>query len=171
MEMKFIQNAAKLAAGVAAAGLIVLSGCDQNAAQRTVAPVKHNQTKDVIISKSVMVPAGYDTFYFSGLTAGRPADGEQPGDTEAQATKVLETMKANLAEEGLTFGNVVKMNAFLAPDPNTSILDRDGWTRAYNKYFGTEDQPNKPARSTIPTNFGNTTLIEIEVIAVRPQKQ
>ena len=44
--------------------------------------------------------------------------------------------------------------------------------KSYNKFFGTPDQPNKPARSAmqvaaLATPWG---LVEIEVIAVRSSK-
>ena len=135
------------------------------------APVKHDQGTGAI-AKSVTVPPGYDTIYFSGLGgAGGVAPGESPGDTEAQATRALEAIKKNLADEGMTFGNVVMMHAYLGPDPKTGAADRAGWGRAYGKYFGTADEPNKPARSSIQVSFaGGNNLIEIEVIAVRPHK-
>jgi len=133
------------------------------------APVKHNQDQGAI-AKSVTVPPGYDTLYFSGVgPAGAP--GQNPGDTETQATKTLETIKQNLADEGMTFGDVVMMHAYLGPDPKTGQADRAGWGRAYGKYFGAPDQPNKPSRTSIQISFsGGSNLIEIEVIAVRPHK-
>ena len=48
-------------------------------------------------------------------------------------------------------------------------LDFQGMNAAYNKYFGTADQPNKPARSTVQVAALVTpgALMEIEVQAVR----
>ncbi len=144
----------------------LLSGCKDKPAA-----VKHNQTAEGAIAKSVTVPPGYDTIYFSGSGAGRPVEGQEPGDTETQATKALENIKKNLAEEGMTFGDVVIMHAYLGLDPKTGQADRQGWGNAFKKYFGTEEQPNKPARTSIQISFGTSpNLIEIEVIAVRPHK-
>ena len=154
------------AAIAALAGTVLLSGCKPD-----VAPVKHNQTAEGAIAKSVTVPPGYDTIYFSGGGAGRPAEGEAPGDTEAQATKALDNIKKNLADEGMTFGDVVMMHAFLGADAKSGQADRQGWGNAFKKYFGTPDQPNKPARTSVQISFGTSpNLIEIEVIAVRPHK-
>ncbi len=134
------------------------------------APVKHNQGKGPI-AKSVTVPPGYDTLYFSGVGPGAAAPGKDPGNTETQATKALEIIKKNLAEEGMTFGDVVMMHAYLGPDPKTGQADRTGWGNAFGKYFGTPAQPNKPSRTSIQISFGGgPNLIEIEVIAVRPHK-
>ena len=146
--------------------IALLAGCKDQ-----LAPVKHNQTAEGAIAKSVTVPPGYDTLYFSGGGAGRPAEGQEPGDTETQATKALENIKKNLEEEGLTYGDVVMMHAYLGPDPKTGQADRQGWGNAFKKYFGTNEQPNKPARTSIQVSFGaSPNLIEIEVIAVRPHK-
>jgi mono/diheme cytochrome c family protein len=135
-----------------------------------VAPVKHNQGR-AAIAKSVTVPPGYDTLYFSGGGAGAVPPGQDPGNTEAQATKALENIKQDLAEEGMTFGDVVMMHAYLGPDPETGQADRTGWGNAFGKFFGTPDQPNKPSRTSIQISFGGgPNLIEIEVIAVRPHK-
>ena len=47
-------------------------------------------------------------------------------------------------------GNVVMMTVFLLGDPkNESKMDFAGWNAAYSTYFGTKDQPNKPARSAV----------------------
>ncbi len=132
------------------------------------APVKHDQGTGAI-AKSVTVPPGYDTIYFSGLGP-TIAPGQTPPDTEAQATSALEAIKKNLADEGMTFGDVVMMHAYLGADPTTGQADSAGWGRAYGKYFGTADQPNKPSRSSIRVGFAGGRLIEIEVIAVRPHK-
>lgn len=134
------------------------------------APVKHDQGNGAI-AKSVTVPPGYDTLYFSGVGPGATAPGQNTGNTETQATKTLQTIKKSLADEDMTFGDVVMMHAYLGPDPKTGQADRAGWAKAFGKFFGTPDQPNKPSRTSIQVSFGGgPNLIEIEVIAVRPHK-
>ena len=133
------------------------------------ASVVHNQGRGPI-AKSVTVPPGYDTLYFSGGGPGAATPGQNPGDTETQATKTLEIIKKNLADEGMTFGDVVMMHAYLGADPKTGQADRNGWAKAFGKYFGTPAQPNKPSRTSIQISGGGPNLIEIEVIAVRPHK-
>ena len=43
-------------------------------------------------------------------------------------------------------GDVVKMTVFLAADPKTGKLDFRGMQSQFVKYFGTKDEPYKPAR-------------------------
>jgi enamine deaminase RidA (YjgF/YER057c/UK114 family) len=48
-------------------------------------------------------------------------------------------------------------------------FDRKGWGDAYGTYFGTADQPQKPARTTIPVHsLPRNAKIEIDVIAAQP---
>jgi enamine deaminase RidA (YjgF/YER057c/UK114 family) len=50
-------------------------------------------------------------------------------------------------------------------------MDFGGFMKAYTKYFGTEDQPNKPARSAFQIAGlagGPGMLVEIEVVIARP---
>jgi enamine deaminase RidA (YjgF/YER057c/UK114 family) len=106
------------------------------------------------------------------MTAGMPGQGADvdKGDTEAQATVILEKIKTALAEAGFSMSDVVRMHCWLAPDPKKDgKSDGAGWNAAYRKYFGTPEQPNKPARTTVTVyQLGApTTLIEVEVIAAK----
>ena len=145
----------------------------------TTAPGPVTRSGTGIISSMVVVPAGYETYYLAGLTGTLSApEGSPPGtpapdsgDTEAQALRTLEKIKATLAEQHLTLGDVVMMHAYLSADPTTGHGDFKGWTAAYTKYFGTAEQPNKPSRTSITVVLGNdATKIEIETIAVRKPK-
>ena len=127
----------------------------------------------------VAVPVGYETVYLSGMTGTLQApEGSAPGapvpdsgDTEAQAVRTIEKIKAALADQHLTLGDIVMMHAYLAADPATGHGDFKGWTAAYTKYFGTAEQPNKPSRTSVTVVLGNdATKIEIETIAVRKPK-
>ena len=113
--------------------------------------------------------------YAASATAApiNPADTDSAdayGDTEAQALSIFTKMKAQLAEMGLTMGDMVKLTVFLVGDPkNGGKMDRDGLTRAYKKFFGTADQPNLPTRSAfqISALARPQQLIEIEGIAAK----
>ena len=62
------------------------------------------------------------------------------------------------------------MHVYLAGDPaKGGKLDFSGMMASYTKFFGTENQPNKPARSAmqVAALAAPWALIEIEVIAVR----
>jgi enamine deaminase RidA (YjgF/YER057c/UK114 family) len=149
---------------------VALAGC----APQT-APVTRTGTPTAMISSTTTVPVGYETIYLSGMTGTLPAPqgGTPPesGDTETQAVRALEKIKAALAEQGLTLGDVVMMHAYLAADPATGRGDSKGWGAAYGKFFGTPDQPNKPSRTSVTVVLGGPAAkIEIETIAVRKPK-
>ena len=132
---------------------------------------------DFPISAAVTVNAGADMVFLSGalppVTNTSAPKGSQAsyGDTEAQATGALSKLKATLARMGLGMGNVVKMNVFLVADPNKgNVMDFPGLMAGYTKFFGTKDQPNKPARSAVQVAglVATGALVEIELIAARP---
>jgi enamine deaminase RidA (YjgF/YER057c/UK114 family) len=121
-----------------------------------------------------------DTLYVAGQMAlpATPADAAKGtpavyGDTKTQTLSVLSKIQSTLKEQGLTMGDVVQMHVFMAADPaNGGKLDFDGMNQAYDQFFGTPQQPNKPTRATVQvaalvTPWG---LVEIEVVAVRPKK-
>jgi hypothetical protein len=58
-------------------------------------------------------------------------------------------------------------------DPATDgKIDFAGMTAGYTQFFGTKDQPNKPARTTLQMVLPASTrgaLVEIDLIAVRPK--
>lgn len=123
------------------------------------------------IAGAVTVPVGFETVYLSGalpdpLTAG----GADYGTTEQQTESVLTKLAAALKGQGLTEGDVVKMTVFLAGDPaKAGVMDFAGMMTAYRRHYGTPDQPNRPARSTVQVAalVIPTALVEIEVVAAR----
>jgi enamine deaminase RidA (YjgF/YER057c/UK114 family) len=75
-----------------------------------------------------------------------------------------------LKEQGLGMGDVVMMRVYMAADPAMgNKLDFAGMNAAYAKYFGTPDQPNKPARSTVQVAalVAAGACLEVEVQAAR----
>lgn len=135
--------------------------------------VKHIQSEKSPIATGVW--AG-DTYYLSGQLASpiTPADAAKGtpadyGDTKAQAASVFVKIQTLLKEQGLDMKDVVKMTVFLGPDPKTGKLDFAGMQSEYLKYFGTKEQPNKPARSAfqVAALAAPWALLEIEVIAVK----
>ena len=137
--------------------------------------VKHIQSKDPGgIATGVWVG---DLLYLSGQlpTALTPADREKGtpaiyGTTQAQAENVFSKIQNLLKEQGLGMGDIVMMRVYMAADPAMgNKLDFAGMNAAYNKFFGTIDQPNKPARSTVQVAalVAQGACIEVEVQAVR----
>ncbi len=132
------------------------------------------------ISAAVTVPAGFDTVFVSGALPA-VADKDAPkgsvqayGDMETQAVSALSAIKTSLARLGLGMGDVVKMTVFMVADPTKdNKLDFAGLMAGYSKFFGTPDQPNKPARSAVQVAalVAPGALLEIEVIAARPPRK
>jgi len=159
----------KIRIGVMAAALMAVA-CSMQAQ----VVVKHLQDDKSPIASGVW--AG-DTLYLSGQLASpaTPADATKGtaavyGDTKTQAFSALTKIQGLLKAQGLDMKDVVKMTVFLAGDPaNGGKLDFAGLQGAYTQFFGTKDQPNKPARSAVQVAAlaAPWALVEIEVIAVK----
>lgn len=139
--------------------------------------VRHENATPSPIARAIEVPASYRLTFHSGLTP-QPADPKAPqgtpeywGNTKTQSLSVLSRLQESLKSMGLSFSDVVKMTVFLAGDPATGgRMDFTGFMEAYSQYFGTKEQPNKPARSTVQVAalVQPGMLVEIEVIAAKP---
>ena len=135
--------------------------------------VKHIQTEKSPIATAVW--AG-DTLYVSGqlaspVTAADPAKGTPAdyGDTKTQTASILTKVQNILKEQGLDMKDVVKVTVFLAADPKLGKIDFPGLQASFTQFFGTKDQPNKPARSAFQVAglVAPGYLLEIETIAVK----
>ena len=137
-------------------------------------PVKHIQSEGSGIASAVWVG---DMLYVSGQlpTPVTPADRTKGvpavyGNTQAQAESTFTKIQNLLKEHGLGMGDVVMMRVYMASDPAMeNKLDFAGMNAAYAKFFGTKEQPNKPARSTVQVAalVAAGALVEIEVQAAR----
>jgi enamine deaminase RidA (YjgF/YER057c/UK114 family) len=153
------------------AGLLVAVWCSTPAAAQSV---KHIQTKEAGIATGVWVG---DMLYLSGqlpspMTPANRDTGAAAvyGNTQAQAESVFAKIQGLLHEHGLGMGDVVMMRVYMAADPAMgNTLDFAAMNAVYGKYFGTPEQPNKPARSTfqVAALVAAGALLEIEVQAVR----
>ena len=155
--------------------LIMLLGAAANA-EVTRHPLPNNSTFP--IAQAVEVTPDTVLIYHSGTVPGAAnpdaerGSREYYGDTETQALSVFSRMEASFEKLGVGFGDVIKMTVFLVGDPAMDgKMDFGGFMKAYTKYFGTEDQPNKPARSAFQIAGlagGPGMLVEIEVVLARP---
>lgn len=155
--------------GVLVLGISLLPGATASA------QVRHIQNERSPIATAVWAGS---TLYLSGqlpnpTTPGDSASGKPAvyGSTQQQTESALQKIAGLLKEQGLGFGNVVMMHVYLVGDPNQSgRMDFTGMMASYTKHFGTKEQPNKPARTTVQVAALATpgALVEIEVIAVRP---
>ncbi len=138
--------------------------------------IKRTDVPNFPIASSVLVPGGSDLIFLSGTTP-PVVNKEAPkgstavfGDTETQAFNVFTRIQETLKAQGLTMGDVVLMHVYLVGDPaKGGAMDFEGMMKAYTKFFGTAEQPNKPARSTvqIAALVAPGMLVEIEVVAAK----
>lgn len=133
---------------------------------------------DFPIAQAVSVPPENTLVYVSGQVPSVVDENAEPdsiaafGDTTTQTVTVLEKIQSILEGLDLTMADVVKMQVFLVGDPdNGGQMDFSGFMEGYTQFFGTETQPNLPARSAMQVaglvNPG--WLVEIEVVAVQSQ--
>jgi enamine deaminase RidA (YjgF/YER057c/UK114 family) len=128
------------------------------------------------IARAVEVPAGKSIVFHSGTTP-TPLDPKAEagtaaywGDTKTQTLSTFARIKESLDTMGLNFGNVVAMTVYLVGDPaKGGKMDFDGFMAAYSQFFGTKEQPNLPARSTVQVAglVAPGMLVEIEVQLVK----
>jgi enamine deaminase RidA (YjgF/YER057c/UK114 family) len=78
-----------------------------------------------------------------------------------------------LESQKLTFGDVAMVRVFLGPDAaKAGKVDFAGMKAGYSQFFGTKDQPNKPACTTLQVVLPAATrgaLLEIDLVAVGPK--
>ena len=132
---------------------------------------------DSPIAVAVTVPPDYVTVYVSGMTAG-VMDPSAPkgsvaayGSTAVQTESALKRIQAALQSQGLDLGDIVSMRVYLVGDPTKGgQMDFAGMMSAYTKHFGTPEQPNRPARTTVQVAnlVAPGLLVEIETTAVKP---
>jgi enamine deaminase RidA (YjgF/YER057c/UK114 family) len=135
-----------------------------------------------LILQGALVPAGAETFYLSGQLAS-PIDPAKPmsasltiedfGDTKTQTVSILTKIKGLLASHGYAMSDVIKMTVFVAGDPKLGgKMDFAGMNEGYKQFFGTTENPNVVARSTIQVAAlaAPWALVEIEVTAAKMPK-
>jgi enamine deaminase RidA (YjgF/YER057c/UK114 family) len=135
--------------------------------------VKHIQSAAGGIASGVWVG---DMFYLSGQlpTPTTPADPEKGtpalyGNMQSQAESAFGKIQQLLKEQDLGMGDIVMMRVYMRANPADNKLDFAGMNAAYAKFFGTPDQPNKPARSALQVAalVAPGAFLEVEVQAAR----
>lgn len=154
-------------------GLALAAASNAPLAAKPKAVIERTQNSPTaVISSTVTIPPGSKLVYLSGSTASPidPAKPEEVGDTKTQTLSILTKMKATLEGMGMTMGDIVKMNVFLVGVPERDgKMDSPAMNEVFKTFFGTPDQPNKPARSTVQVAaLGRPyILVEIEGIAAK----
>ncbi|WP_347092036.1 RidA family protein [Sphingomonas parapaucimobilis] len=142
--------------------------------------VRHPNTPPGLILQGVTVKPGATTLYLSGqLAAPLDVASKKPpaqltvedfGDTKTQTVSILNKIKAILAARGFAMADVIKMTVFVAGDPKYGgKMDFAGMNDGFKQFFGTADNPNTVARSTVQVAAlaAPVYLVEIEVIAAK----
>jgi enamine deaminase RidA (YjgF/YER057c/UK114 family) len=153
---------------VLAAALMISSTASAQTIKRIPLTPSQNPTNaDLPFSQAVW--AG-DTLYVSGWL---DPDVKTHTDIKSQAMGILEDMQTFLASQKLTLGDVVMMRVYIGGDPTKDFRGDALEARAgFRQFFGTKDQPNKPACTTVHVPLPAAprgVLVEIDVIAVRPK--
>lgn len=128
------------------------------------------------ISQTVSVPASAQLVFLSGALPD-VADPQAPqgttaayGDTRTQTESVIRKLQQVLQAQGLDLGDIVQLRVFLVGVPELDgRLDFAGLQAGYTPFFGTAEQPHKPARTAIQVAGLPLpgALVEIDGIAVR----
>ena len=108
-----------------------------------------------------------NTLYVSGSL---DPDIKTHPDTKSQTVGLLTWLQKLLESQKLTLGDVAMMHIYLGGELGKP--DFAGMMAGYTQFFGTKDQPNKPARTTVQVVLpagARGGLIEIDLIAVRPE--
>ena len=134
--------------------------------KRIPLPASQNPSNsDLPISAAVW--AG-DTLYVSGWL---DPDLKTHTDTTSQTVGLIKDVQKLLESQKLTLSDVVMMHVYLGGDPaKDGKMDFAGMMAGYTQFFGTKDQPNKPARTTVQVVLpagARGALVEIDLVAVR----
>ncbi len=144
-----------------------LTASAQNTKRIPLPPSQNPSNADLPIAAAVW--AG-DTLYVSGWL---DPDMKTHTDTTSQTVGIIKDIQKLLESQKLTLGDVVMMRVYLGADPAKGGKgDFGGMMAGYSQFFGTKDQPNKPARTTLQVVLpagDRGALVEIDIIAVRPK--
>jgi len=137
--------------------------------------VRHTNPPPALILGGVTIPPGAEIVMLSGQLA-NPIDPaktdsiEAYGDTKTQTISTFTKIKASLEKLGYAMSDIVKLTVFVAGDPKLGgKMDFTGFNDGYKMFFGTPENPNLVARSTVQVAAlaGPNFLIEIEATAAK----
>lgn len=138
--------------------------------------IQRTSVSNFPISQTVTVPASASLIFVSGTlpdvadpqaVAGTPA---AYGNTEVQTVSVFNKLRKILQQQDLDLGDIVQLRVFLVGAEETGgKLDFDGLQAGYTQFFGTPEQPNKPARTALQVVALPLpgALVEVEAVAAR----
>lgn len=144
--------------------VLASSASAQTRRQVPLPPSQNPAGTDLPIAGAVW---GGSTLYVSGWL---DPDIKSHPDVKSQMAGILEDFKKFLATQGLSLGDVTMMRVYIGGEPGKP--DVAGMTAAYTQYFGTKENPNKPARTTLQVVLpagARGALVEVDLVAVRPE--
>jgi enamine deaminase RidA (YjgF/YER057c/UK114 family) len=117
--------------------------------------------------RTIKIPPGAETLYVSGSGAAQKPDGTW-GNMEEQAIDIFTRFRETLEEEDWSMADIVQVRVF-AVAGDYGLLDFDGFNRGYSRFFGTQENPNKPVRSFVQVAdlVVDGWLVEVEIRAAR----
>ena len=152
---------------VAFALVVALPASAQTTKRIPLPPSQNSTNADLPIAAAVWTG---DTLYVSGWL---DPDMKMHTDTTSQTVGLLKDVQTFLASQKLTLGDVVMMHVYLGSDPaKNGKMDFAKMMAGYSQFFGTKDQPNKPARTTVQVVLPSAArggLIEMDFVVVRPK--
>jgi enamine deaminase RidA (YjgF/YER057c/UK114 family) len=127
-------------------------------------------------SSNIPLPTGTSAAVWAGNTlyvsGSLDPDLKTHTDTKSQTVGVIRFLQQLLESQKLTLGDVSMMRVYLGADPaKGGAMDFEGMMAGYTQFFGTADQPHKPARTTVQVVLPagvRGALVEIDLVAVRP---
>jgi enamine deaminase RidA (YjgF/YER057c/UK114 family) len=148
--------------------LLLVASLPASAQYRKQIPLPPSQNStgaDLPIAAAVW--AG-DTLYVSGWL---DPDMKTHTDSKSQTVGIIQDLEKLLISQKLTLGDIVMMRVYLHADPaKEGKGDFAGMMAGYSQFFGTKQQPNKPARTTLQVVLpaaSRGALVEIDVVAAR----
>jgi len=153
---------------ILAAALVASAAVSAQTIKRVpLTPSQNPANADLPFSQAVWVG---DTLYISGWL---DPDLKTHTDIRSQTRGILEDMRRFLVSQNLTLGDIVMTRVYIGGDPTKDFRGDALETRAaFRQFFGTADQPNKPACTTVHVVLPAAprgVLVEIDAIAVRPK--
>ncbi|UUL83353.1 RidA family protein [Sphingomonas qomolangmaensis] len=159
-----------------AAGLLLAGALAAPAGAQVVRHQNPGTTPSLIL-QAVTVPPGAETLVLSGQLPAAidpsqpPTSWESFGDTKTQTISILNKIKAILASKGYAMSDVIKLTVFVTADParTDGKMDFAGMNEGFKQFFGTAENPNTVARSTVQVAglAGPNFLVEIEATAAK----
>ena len=151
---------------VLAAGLMVSTTASAQTTKWIPLTASQNPSgADLPFSQAVWVG---DTLYVSGWL---DPDIANHHDTKSQTVGILEDVQKFLKTQNLTLGDVVMIREFTGPNKDGKF-DVSGVRAGLDAFFGTKDQPGKPASTGIFARLPSSDrggLVELDFIVARPK--